>query len=68
MNGESSSVVWPTLGSRTAKEQNIYQCVAELVVYHVVRYYVTREWVCKLWDSLMSPPHASVHATDQSQR
>ena len=43
MNGESTSMVWPTLGSRTAKEQNIYQCVAELVVYHVVRYYVTRE-------------------------
>ena len=35
-------------------------------VSRVVGYYVT-EGVCKLWDSLMSP-HASVPATDQSQR
>jgi len=28
LNGESTSVVWPTLGSRTAKEQNRTQQVA----------------------------------------
>ena len=26
INGESTSMVWPTLRSRTAKEQNIVQC------------------------------------------
>ena len=26
INGESTSIVWPTLGSRTAKEENRYRC------------------------------------------
>jgi len=40
INGESSSMVWPTLGSRTAKEQNrtVMQWTAEkayqIIVYH----------------------------------
>ena len=29
MNGESTSMVWPTLGSRTAKEQN--RCVLRMM-------------------------------------
>ena len=31
MNGESTSMVWPTLGSRTAKEQNRNHSVTQPV-------------------------------------
>ena len=32
MNGESMSMVWPTLGSRTDKEQNICVFIAILSI------------------------------------
>jgi len=32
MNGESTSMVWPTLGSRTAKEQNRTQVLRDIAV------------------------------------
>ena len=31
INGESTSMLWPTLGSRTAKEQNNSSCVEESI-------------------------------------
>jgi len=36
INGESTSMVWPTLGSRTAKEREQFNCVWDVVYYYNV--------------------------------